>query len=157
MSDSEQGRWLASYLSATEISSLECVHVPIAQERELGLVSLLLAWRAHVLRIEGELDLSEFERAAWGAYDLLAALAFRDFIVLGLQVVDSEYRVAFGNALAAVDSKFEEFTELDESGIVRNLDEDGQPSGGWWWDRIPRVGPIRQEIDRIRISQQRSL
>ncbi|MER5209265.1 hypothetical protein ABT063_01350 [Streptomyces sp. NPDC002838] len=150
MNISERDEWLGCFLTELELSRLERVSVPIAPERTLGLVTLLGSWRSHVLRIESELELPDSDRTVWGVYDLIAALVLRSFVARGMKIADSNSLAGFRRALGDVDSRFREFTEDDESGIVRRIDEGERLSGEWWWDRVPRIGPIRREIERIK-------
>lgn len=110
------------------------------------------SWHSHVVRISGELDLPGSDRTAWGAYDLIAALALRSLLARGLENAEPSSLGGFKRALNDVDSRFREFTEYDESGVVRRIDSEGRPSDEWWWDRIPSSGPIRREIEQINHS-----
>ena len=150
MNASERGEWLGCFLTDMDIRRLEGVTVPVAQERSLGLVELLESWRNHVLRIEAEIGLPDSDRTVWGVYDLIAALALRSFISIGMKNIDSDFSGGFRGALDDADSRFMQFTEIDESGIVRRLDGGERSNGEWWWDRVPRIGPIRREVERIK-------
>ncbi|GAA3624770.1 hypothetical protein GCM10022223_47310 [Kineosporia mesophila] len=86
----------------------------------------------------------------WGVYDLIAALALRSFIYLGMKNTESDFLVGFRRALDDVDSRFRQFTEIDKSEIVSCLDGGKRSNGEWWWDRVPRIGTIRREAERIR-------
>ncbi|GHA10648.1 hypothetical protein ACFOOM_31950 [Streptomyces echinoruber] len=153
MNRSERDEWLGCFLTEMEASRLENASVPVAPGKALGLVELLQSWRDHVVRIEGELELPDSDRTVWGVYDLIAALALRSFIARGMEIADQNSLEGFRRALGDVDSRFREFTEGDESGVVRRLDEGERPSGEWWWDRVPRIGPIRREIERIKATR----
>ncbi|MGW5645253.1 hypothetical protein ACWEV3_32335 [Saccharopolyspora sp. NPDC003752] len=146
---SECGEWLGNFLAEMELSRLERISVPVAPGRALGLVALLGSWRNHVLRIEAELELPDSGRTVWGVYDLIAALALRSFVARGVEIAGPNSLEGFIQALGDVDSRFRGFTEDDESGVVRRIDAGERSSGEWWWDRIPRIGPIRREIERI--------
>ncbi|MBV1958876.1 hypothetical protein ACWGR3_10065 [Streptomyces albidoflavus] len=152
MNASERGEWLGCFLTDMDIRRLEGVPVPVAPGRILGLVELLESWRNHVLRIEAEIALPDSDRTVWGVYDLIAALTLRSFVSLGMKKTDSDFLGGFRRALDDADSRFIQFTEIDESGIVRRLDGGERSNGEWWWDRVPRMGPIRREVERINSS-----
>ncbi|MEU0254732.1 hypothetical protein ABZ299_19965 [Streptomyces sp. NPDC006184] len=135
-----------------DIRRLEGVSVRVAPERALGLVELLESWRNQVLRIEAEVGLPDSDRTVWGVYDLIAALALRSFVFRGMKNIDLNFLEGFRLALDDADSRFMQFTEIDESGIVRRLDGGERSNGEWWWDRVPRVGPIRRDIERFKSS-----
>jgi hypothetical protein len=150
MSSSEYDEWVGQFLTDVEVSRLESVSVPVAPGRTLGLVSLLASWRSHVVRIERELGLPDSDRTAWGVYDLIAALALRSFIARGVEIAPSGSLDGIRRALSDVDARFEEFTEADNSGAVRRIDGGERSRDEWWWDRVPRLGPIRREVEYIR-------
>ncbi|MYY11981.1 hypothetical protein GT204_24530 [Streptomyces sp. SID4919] len=152
MNASERGEWLGCFLTDMDIRRLEGVSVPVAPERTLGLVELLESWRNHVLRIEAEIGLPDSDRTVWGVYDLIAALTLRSFVSLGMKKTDSDFLGGFRRALDDADSRFIQFTEIDESGIVRRLDGGERSNGEWWWGRVPGMGPIRREVERIKSS-----
>lgn len=152
MNTSERGEWLGCFLTDMDIRRLEGVSVSVAPERALGLVELLESWRNHVLRIETEIELPDSERTVWGVYDLIAALALRSLVFRGMKNIESDFLEGFIWALDDVDSRFMQFTEIDESGIVRRLDGGERSNGEWWWDRVPRVGPIRRDVERFKSS-----
>jgi hypothetical protein len=149
MNTSERGEWLGCFLTDTDIRQLEGVSVSVAPERTVGLVELLESWCNHVDRIEAEVGLPDSDRTVWGVYDLIAALALRSFVYRGMKNTDSDFLEGFRRALDDADSRFRQFTEIDESGIVRRLDGGERSNGEWWWDRVPRIGPIRREVERI--------
>ncbi|MCP9957583.1 hypothetical protein [Streptomyces sudanensis] len=152
MNASERSEWLRCFLTDVDVRRLEGVSVPVTPERALGLVELLEGWRNHVLRIEAEIGLPDSDRTVWGAYDLIAALALRSFVSRGMKDIDSDFPGGFGRALDDADSRFMQFTEIDESGTVRRLDGGERSDSEWWWDRVPRIGPIRREVERIESS-----
>ncbi|WP_433700977.1 hypothetical protein [Nocardiopsis sp. CA-288880] len=152
MNESEQNEWLGSFLTDMDIGRLESVSVSVTPNRSLGLIELLESWQNHVLRIEAETGLPDSNRTVWVAYDLIAALALRSLVHRGMKKAESDYLEGFMRALDDVDSRFIQFTENDEPGIVRHLDDGGRSDDEWWWDRVPQLGPIRRDIDRINLS-----
>ncbi|MFJ8813038.1 hypothetical protein [Amycolatopsis thermoflava] len=148
----ERDEWLGCFLTEMEVSQLEGVFVSVAPDRTFRLLALLTGWRNHVARIESELDHLDSDTTVWGVYDLIAALALRSFIARGVGILDSSSFEGFKRALDDVDSRFRGFTEGDDAGVVRRLDGGDRPSGEWWWDRLPRTGPIRREIERIKLQ-----
>lgn len=145
-----ESEWLGHFLVEGEASRLECVTVPASADRALGLVTLLASWRAHVVRIERELELPDSDRTVWGVYDLIAALSLRSLIARGIEVADASSLDGFMRALDDVDGKLRSYTEADESRIVRRVDGGGRPSDEWWWDLVPRTGPIRRELELMK-------
>ncbi|GAA3204022.1 hypothetical protein ACFO1B_42630 [Dactylosporangium siamense] len=143
-----EGEWLERYLTEEEVLRLEGVTVSVSAGRTLGMVTLLAGWRAHVLRIERELELPDSDRTVWGMYDLIAAYSLRSFIAHGVEISRSNSLDGFLRALDGVDAVLRSYTETDESMAVRRIDGGGRPGGEWWWDLVPRTGPIRREAEQ---------
>ena len=150
MNTDELDEWLGCFLTDMDLRRLEGVSVRITSERKPRVVDLLKAWHGHVLRFEVEVGLPDSDRTVWGVWDFIAALALRSRLSRGVRKVDQDSLERFKRALDDVDSRFMKFTEMDEFEIALRLDGGGRSDGEWWWDRIPRVGPIRREADRIK-------
>lgn len=134
-------------LREAEYSRLDKASLPVTPERIFGLIALLESWLDHVINIEAEINLNESASGVWGINDLVAALEIRSFIARGVAIVDVNSIDGFMQALGGIDLRFKHFTENDESGVVRGVGEIERSIGEWWWDRIPRTGPIRREIE----------
>lgn len=125
---------------------LMTTRVDIGHGRMSVLIELIDGWAGHVARLweEGHQDES---LGAWGVHDFVAALFLRSRVARGLL----QANLSPPGVLRVADELFREFTEPDELGalarIVPGLDFDG-----WWWSRVPRLGPIaavlRSEIPR---------
>lgn len=125
-------------------TSLEQVVVRLSDTREITLVELLGAWRAHVERIHNELG---FDRdVGWTAHDLVAALLLRDRIEDALAPQPAGVRAEAMEVLAGPDTMFSDMTVQDADGLVRRFAEN-EDASGWWWSRLPRRGPIRADLD----------
>lgn len=104
------------------------------------LTTVTEAWSAEVTRLYRELTLSLLVGPdAWGAYDLVAAYSTRD----ALAAMGAE-RGTLRHSLAAVDEWFKSFTVVVGMSWVGALGI--QPGTGWWWSRVPRSGPVVEEL-----------
>ena len=139
--------WPTRFLTEEEALRLEGVTVSVSAGRTLGMVTLLEGWHAHVRRIEKELDSPDSDRTVWGIYDLIAAYSLRSFIARGIEASGSNSLDGFLRALDGVDGVLRSYTETDESGTVRRIDGGERPGSEWWWDLVPRTGPIRREAE----------
>ncbi|WP_405055943.1 hypothetical protein OG474_24740 [Kribbella sp. NBC_01505] len=125
---------------------LRAVTVEVAEGRSLDLVELLKAWMVHVAKIESDMSLPSSDRSVWGAHDFIAALYLRDFLGVGLSDLDEDLRARIESAVVEVDHRFSSYTEPDSSRVLQRVDRRKQPDPGWWWRRIPRSGPARDEL-----------
>ncbi|PJI94691.1 hypothetical protein CLV34_0537 [Luteimicrobium subarcticum] len=150
MNKSHVDDWSSRLVPDSEFESLRDAVVATPDGSSLKFVDLVTAWRAHVRRIVEDLPLTEDDRHAWGAYDLVAAMSLRSMVARGLlQDLAEKFPGAF-RAISEADSTLLDITEHDEQGIAVLLDDTGPRSADeWWWFRIPRSGPIRQELDRL--------
>jgi hypothetical protein len=146
---SNPNEWIAKFLASADVDQLEAISIPVSEQQSLGMSTLLKGWHIHVSRIESELELPDSDRTVWVAHDLIAALAIRSVIQRGLRRVGANYPAGFGEALDEVDAKFARITEGDEHGVVRRIDAGYRPEDEWWWNRMPKIGPIRRDLDRM--------
>ena len=147
MSNPYEG-WLSERFPKADIARMREVFVQVAPDHRIDLVDLVLAWNGHVERIERELTTSSDEPTAWGAYDLVAALCLRDFLRDGLSGLGEGLRQRVELPILDIDNRFIAYTELDNRGLVERIDGRSRPSSEWWWHRIPRSGPVREDILR---------
>jgi hypothetical protein len=139
--------WLAEKLSASDISYLRDVAVYVAVEHSIDLSELLCGWKGHVEKIERDIPLDSSDRTVWGAHDVVAAVSLRTFLEEGLADLEPEIRQRVERIVGEVDERFLSYTEVDELGLLERLSGRSSPSRGWWWRRIPKAGPAREEID----------
>jgi hypothetical protein len=78
----------------------------------------------------------------------LAALIIRDKLAEGLSRIDLELGQAVALAVAEADLIFEGYTEPDTDGCAYRIDGRSREPDAWWWKRIPKMGPVRDEIER---------
>ncbi len=147
MSDSR--RWLPA-LRPDEMEELEACTVMGAGGRRMPLAELLFSWSAHVQRFEEESLLSADDPGAWTEHDYFGALHLRDRLDAALDVLPEARRSLAERVVTQVDERFSALTELDEPGLLMRV-LPAEPLGqGWWWQRIPRVGPVREGLERLR-------
>jgi hypothetical protein len=139
--------WPVEQLSADDVSHLREVDVQVADQRSLSLVDLLLGWKQHVEKLESDLPLPSSDRSVWGAHDVIAAVSLRSFVQEGLADLESEIRQRVEQFVSGVDETFLSYTEVDELGLLEMIDGRSNPDRDWWWRRIPKVGPAREEIN----------
>jgi hypothetical protein len=112
-------------------------------------LDLLGAWQAHVIKLEDDIPLPSSERLAWGAYDLIAALTLRDFVEVGMSSLQASIGRRFREVLREIDDQFISYTEKDKLNRLAVLDGRPIEDCGWWWGRIPKAGPAREEVISI--------
>jgi hypothetical protein len=137
---------LSEHLSADDRAHLEAVQVPLGAGRVRTVADLVVGYGAHVNKLLAERDLQPSEdRDAWNAHDYVATLILRGLADRGLGLLDDDLRAKVNQAVARVDELLKDFTEPDQQHLVRRFAaEDAGPQ--WWWDRIPRSGPVRAEL-----------
>jgi hypothetical protein len=115
---------------------------------ELALGELLDGWAAHIRRFHDESKRSCADRDTWGTHDYVAALNLRDALERGLGLLGNGDRVAALQEMTELDQHFEALTEPDASALLRAYAVDGIPDTHWWWHRVPKRGPVREELDQ---------
>lgn len=143
----ESDAWLAENFSAEDVCSLRDVVVDLAVERSIDLADLLCAWKGHVEKIERDLPLPSSDRSVWGAHDLVATVGLRSFLQEGITHLDLDIRQRVERVIGGVDDRFLAYTEVDEFGLLEKLAGRFNPDHAWWWRRIPKAGPVREEIN----------
>lgn len=138
--DTRQGFDDAARLNATTVSE--------GGSHRWGFTDALKAWHSHVARLTAEMDSPSDARGIWGPHDLLASLVFRNALERGLSEVPNDLLRAASAALDAVDSAYLEYTDPDDCGCVGRVDTDVPSDEGWWWQRVPKRGLIRLELER---------
>jgi hypothetical protein len=130
-------------------STLDTVLVELSYGRRKTLREIIVGWRQHVERLVAEQGKSlKQDRDVWGAHDFLAALFLRDVVERGLHQSPSE---VLGEAQALVrhaDHSFVDFTVDDIENVVARFSGEDHDKAAWWWRRIPRVGPAREDLLR---------
>ena len=108
-----------------------------------SLIDLIDSWSGHVLRLLRELDLAWEDPAndVWGVFDLAGAYYVRDRIdsILARTHATRPHGVELADCLLLTFTLETPFEWQSHTGQL--------PGVGWWWQRIPSRGPVRQEID----------
>lgn len=131
-------------LSVITSSELASVLVPIG-EREISGLDLVDSWAYEVLRLYRESFGSE-TRESWIPDDFVAALYTRDRLETVLRGLGDERELP---SVLAVDELFRSFTVADPARVLNEWDSDELPSEPWWWQRIPKQGPIAKELSKF--------
>lgn len=107
-----------------------------------------------MLKFYGDLDAnwSDPDPGIWGGDDLVGSYHLRDAIESGLDLLDAATGFRKVAVLSATDELFQSFTVDDEDGWLRVFDRTLDPGRGWWWQRIPRSGPVLQQMAELRHS-----
>ena len=142
----EPGRWLRERLGETDFARLSSITFPASPNRLARLVDMVGAWREHLGKFEADLSAPADDRSVWGAHDYIAALAIRDRVARGLAILDPDIRAGIEPVVAELDQRFADFTEPDVEGCTERIDGRADPDRQWWWQRIPKAGPVREEI-----------
>jgi hypothetical protein len=146
---SEYPYGISADLNTEERARLEATPVSLGHGRSRTLADLVVGWAAHVTRLLAERDLPIQERRdAWNAHDYVAALIIRGMLERGLALVDGELRQKVAQVVSKFDEQLRSFTEPDEQGVLRRFASD-EAGNQWWWERIPRTGPIRDDLNAL--------
>ncbi|MDP9799628.1 hypothetical protein J2S43_008140 [Catenuloplanes nepalensis] len=121
-----------------DLARLAAVTVTVAPGRDLDAITLVAAWRAHVATFEGDLT--------GGARDHVAALCFRDWIAQVSALLPADLRHRYDRTVAVIDARFKAVTEPDVDGLVERAADFPDSMHDWWWFRIPRTGPVRDDL-----------
>jgi hypothetical protein len=138
--------WLRRHIDNADVGRLNEIVIPVSAEDSLGLIDLLRAWWEHLSKFEADLSASSDEHLIWGAHDYIAALILRDLAAKGIARVDVGLRSQIESAVSGIDRRFIDLTVDDKDGCTERVDGRVDPSRGWWWKRIPRCGPIHEEM-----------
>ncbi|WP_146605647.1 hypothetical protein [Micromonospora craterilacus] len=142
----DTAKWLRERLSEADILRLNETVVSASPGRGIGLVDLVGAWREHLSKLESDLLAPLDDRSIWGAHDYVAALVIRDLIAQGFAQLSFDMRPRIERAVAELDQRFMNFTEPDPEGYAERIDGRVKPDREGWWYRIPKGGPVREEM-----------
>ncbi|MFV2013691.1 MULTISPECIES: hypothetical protein [unclassified Micromonospora] len=142
----DTAKWLRERLSEADIAQLNETVVSASPGRDIGLVDLVGAWREHLSKLEADLLAPSDDRSIWGAHDYVAALVIRDLIAQGVALLSLDLRPRIEPAVAELDQRFIKFTEPDLEGYAERIDGRVKPDREGWWYRIPKSGPVREEM-----------
>jgi hypothetical protein len=106
-----------------------------------SVVQVARAWAWEVSRLEPDAP-QPFK----GADDYSGAQSMRAILGRSLPNVPEHLVEKLHSWLDPVDDRFRELTEPDRWGLQVRMDHD-TGSEGWWWNRIPREGNVREEFD----------
>lgn len=135
-----------TYLDGADLAYLAGVTKTVASGREVNATALVAAWRAHLAKFEDDLLPDPDDRRVWGAHDLIAALCVRDWIAEVSALLPADLRHRYDRTVAVIDDRFRAFTEPDVDGLVERAADFPDSMHDWWWFRIPRTGPVRDDL-----------
>jgi hypothetical protein len=138
--------WLGRWVDEADRARLDEASVTLTPSRTIGLAGAVIGWRAHIAKIDADLDKPPDDRSVWGAHDLVAAVILRDIVAETARLVDPALLTRIEPAIAEVDEWFRRITEPDDDGCVERADGRRVEGRDWWWHRIPTRGPIREEL-----------
>lgn len=142
--DEWRGQWLAS----VDLDELDESQVQVSPENAVGVGGLLRAWWEHVSKLVSDLSVPPNDHGVWGAHDYLAALIIRDRLAEGLSHIDPKIMRAVAPAVTEADKMFEGYVEMDADGCASRIDGRSHSAKAWWWERVPKAGPVRDEIEQ---------
>jgi hypothetical protein len=132
-----------------DVDPLATVTVTLPFGRTKRLSDLVDGWAAHVQRLQAEEHSSLDDPLVWGADDYIGALHLRDLVVTGVDQSPPEiFDVALAR-VASVDDAFMSFTEPDLRGIIERFSGEEHSESEWWWRRLPKSGPAREELEQV--------
>jgi hypothetical protein len=128
-------------------ATLDTTFVDLSNGRRKTLKEIVVGWAQHVERLRAE-EHSNLRKDpdVWGAHDFLAALYLRDLVERGL---DRSSPSVFGQAqllVADADRSFTDFTVDDTQEVVVRFSGEDHLEAAWWWHRIPKMGPAREDL-----------
>jgi hypothetical protein len=127
---------------------------PGAGELPDAFVDSAVAWAGHVDRLLSERDAtSESLPAGWGAHDYIAACLIRDRVEKLMPTVPESLTAGIARFIKLYDVKIISFTEDDYNRLLARfaiigseIASDEIVESKWWWHRIPKSGPAREEL-----------
>lgn len=132
-----------------EAPLLNAVTVSEGRRHRWGFVDALQGWHSHVSKLTADSELPPTSPGLWGPHDLVAALVFRNALESGLERVPQGLLRVASAALDDVDRAYLDWTEPDDCGCVGRVDTDVASETGWWWQRVPRTGLVRRELEQF--------
>lgn len=138
-----------SLLVVPRLRSIDMASVSIDYPggRSVPLLSAIDSWAAQVLRMFRESVSQADPRTedVWGPDDLVGALLARDRIETAMPTPTDHDISELLPTLAVADELFRLFTAPDETKLIGEVcSADARVS--WWWKRVPKSGPIREEL-----------
>ncbi len=134
-------------LSEADLATMELTDADLGHGRSRNLADLVVGWAAHVNRLHSEQYLRPGEdHEAWTAHDYVAALIIRDVIERALRLLPREVEDHAFTVVTKHDELLRAFTEPDHTGVLQRF-APGEWGSGWWWQRLPQSGPVRQELE----------
>jgi hypothetical protein len=131
------------------VDPLAQVTVTLPYGRTKQLSDLVNGWAKHVERLQAEEHSSLDDPLVWGADDYVGALHLRDLVVTGVDQSPPEIHDLALVRVASVDGAFMSFTEPDLRRIIDRFSGEEHSESEWWWRRLPKTGPVREELEQI--------
>jgi hypothetical protein len=135
-----------------EYDLLAHVTVTLPYGGAMTLADVVKGWARRVDRFRAEAHSSLDDPATWGGHDYIGTLHWRSHVAAAIEQAPADVRDLMLERVAAVDQAFMSFTEPDPQGLVSRFANEQPPDSGWWWQRLPRTGPAREEMDQIAAS-----
>lgn len=136
-------------MSDNSADILDTAKVRVSSRTELTLRDICRSWQRSVellkRSVSGDPVVNE---DVFNEHDYIGALYMRGFLVKALAEVGEPIPTRVREAFEPIDT---DFVEITDSGFSRQVavvafDDQGE---GWWWDRAPKAGIIREAIDEI--------
>jgi len=125
---------------------LESIAVDMGHGRSRTMAELIGGWQRHVTRLDEESRMP-VQRSTWGAHDYFAALSLRDWVRDGASSLSSDLKRLVDFRVSDADRLLRHFTDPDARGLVARFGRATPGADAWWWHRIPRSGPVRDELE----------
>ena len=118
--------------------------------RQVSLLDLVDDWAQRVVKFASDIaeTRSLDEGTTWGFHDIVGAFQLRDAIESSVPKQEGGTAADIA-VLQATDLLLMKLTEDGGRPLYQRIyPEDVTPR--WWWDRLPTVGPVREEAEEIR-------
>jgi hypothetical protein len=135
-----------------ELSEIENHPFKYIDGSEATTIALAEAWRLHVAKIDEDRALPWTDHRVWNEHDLAGALFLRDRLERTLNELPVALVERMRSYVAEADDQFRSYTVTDTGIRIAKIAGETTTEKGWWWFRVPRSGPIAQDLARYSAS-----
>jgi hypothetical protein len=134
-----------------ELALLDTIATGDATQAQPRLLDSMSSWGSGVRILAWQLGSSRPlpYLKIWGVQDLIGVLAIRDRVEALLTEAPEVLARKVREVLDEFDEKYLAITVKDGDDRLVRLGSVSPDREGWWWHRIPGVGPVRVELDLL--------
>jgi hypothetical protein len=120
----------------------------LSESTEFDPIELAVAWAWKVRKIDLDRALPWSDRSVWNEHDLAGALFWRDHLRNGLSQLRPSLKARLEQFVAEADERFRSITIEDSGERMAGIAGVDVADRSWWWHRVPRSGPIAEDLSR---------